>query len=230
MPLAPLLPDEYPPILPGERSEPGGTPQRVPIVQRTKMPMQPREPVVIPETPVSPSPSRRRPRTFLPARLQPEQPTYGAPVTTIHGGDTEHPPARPFVPVSRGTEQPVHHAPEQDRLPLVKRPDPSPGRELAETLPVPSDKPAPDGTTTTATPAVPKEPQGDPGRNSTDKVHAYNVWMFEQHGQLVSGTWMPKNARKFKSYIKTHPPKLRYSPTDGWQPNPAYQKGNTHGH
>jgi hypothetical protein len=77
---------------------------------------------------------------------------------------------------------------------------------------------------------VPKEPQGDPGRNSTDKVHAYNVWMFEQHGQLVSGTWMPKNARKFKSYIKTHPPKLRYSPTDGWQPNPAYQKGNNHGH
>jgi hypothetical protein len=150
-------------------------------------------------------------------------------VTTVHGGHTEQLPARPLVPATRGTEQPVQHAPERDRLSLVKHPDPSPGRESAETRPVPSDKPAPEGTTTAPTPAVPKEPQGDPGRNSTDKVHAYNVWMFEQHGQLVSGTWMPKNARKFKSYIKTHPPKLRYSPTDGWQPNPAYQKGNTHG-
>jgi hypothetical protein len=199
-------------------------------VQRTQVPTRPREPVVVSESPVSPSSSRRRPRPFLKVRLEPERPMNGAPVTTVHGGHTEHPSARPFVPASRGTEQPVHHAPERDRLSLVKHPDPGPGWEPSETRPVPSSKPAPNGTTTAPTPAVPKEPQGDPGRNSTDKVHAYNVWMFEQHGQLVSGTWMPKNARKFKSYIKTHPPKLRYNPTDGWQPNPAYQKGHTHGH
>jgi hypothetical protein len=204
-------------------------------VQRTQVPTQPRETGVVSETPVSPSPTRRRPRPFLPARQVPEQPLDSAPVTMGHPGHTERPPARPFVPVPPGTEQPVHHAPERDRLSLFKRPDPSPGRESAETLPVPTDTPAPDGHTTAPTPAVPKEPLGDPGRNSTDKVHAYNVWMFERHGQLVSGTWLPKNARKFKSYIKTHPPKLRYSPTDGWQPNPAYQahkttKGHTHGH
>jgi hypothetical protein len=217
-------------MLPGERPEPGGIPEKVPIVQRIQVPTRPREPVVVHEMPFSPSPSRRHPRPFLPVRQVPEQPPNSAPVMTVHPGHTEHPPARPFVPVSRGTKQPVHNAPERDRLSPVKHPDPGPGREPAETPPVSSDRHAPEGHTTAATPAVPKELQGDPGRNSTDKVHAYNVWMFEQHGQLVSGTWMPKNARKFKSYIKTHPPKLRYSPTDGWHPNPAYQKGNTHGH
>jgi hypothetical protein len=218
---APLPPSAYSPLLPGERSEPGGTPELLPTVQHTKVPAQPREPVVVPETPVSPSPSRHRHRPFLPVPLEPEQPMHGAPVTTIHGGRSEQPPPRSLVPAPPGTEQPVQHAPERDRRSLVKHPDPNPGHEPAETRPVPSDIPASNGTTTAATPAVPKEPQGDPGRNSTDKVHAYNVWMFEQHGQLVSGTWMPKNARKFKSYIKTHPPKLRYNPTDGWQANPA---------
>ena len=220
----PLPPSVYSPLLPGERSEPWGTPEQVPKVQRGKAPAQPREreSVVVTEKPVSPSPPGTRTRSFLPARPEPEQPSHGAPVTTIHGGRSEQPPP--------GAEQPVPHAPGRDRLSPVKHPDPGPGREPAETRPVPSGKPASNGTTTAATPAVPKEPQGDPGRNSTDKVHAYNVWMFKQHGQLVSGTWMPKNARKFKSYIKTHPPKLRYNPTDGWQPNPAYQKGNTHGH
>jgi len=72
MPLAPLPPSAYPPPPPGERSESGGNPELVPTVQRSKVPAQPRErkpePVAVPETPVSPSSPRRRPRPFLPAR------------------------------------------------------------------------------------------------------------------------------------------------------------------
>lgn len=80
-----------------------------------------------------------------------------------------------------------------------------------------------------AAPATPKEPTGIAGRNSSDKVHAYNVWLHSNFGQLVADSWMPKNAAKFRYHVKTHPPKLVYSPADAWQPNPNYQKGQSIG-
>lgn len=68
---------------------------------------------------------------------------------------------------------------------------------------------------------------GAPGRNKSDKDHAYNVWLFQTHGDLLPDSW--RNADKFKSYIKHHPPKLIFTPEGGWIPNPKKRKGRTNG-
>jgi len=67
---------------------------------------------------------------------------------------------------------------------------------------------------------------GAPGRNKSDKDHAYNVWLFQAHGDLLPDSW--RNADKFKSYVKHHPPKLVFTPEGGWVPNPKKRKGRTH--
>lgn len=43
-----------------------------------------------------------------------------------------------------------------------------------------------------------------PGRESTDFEHALHVYLYEEHG-IMPSTW--KEERKWKSYIKTHPPR-----------------------
>ena len=68
---------------------------------------------------------------------------------------------------------------------------------------------------------------GLPGRNKSDKDHAYNVWLFQAHGDLLPDSW--RNAEKFKSYVKHHPPKLVFTPEGGWQPNPKKRKGRARG-
>jgi hypothetical protein len=208
--------------------------QRTQVPAQTRHPLQPRthkgDLVVISEKPFSPQPTRSKTPSFLPFRQAPESLTRGTGGMRKHPERKEHPPTRELVSEPGGEmEQPVSNVPVGDRLALVRYPDSD--QKPAQTGSVPSTRSTPTetGTTTTTTPAVPKEPQGDPGRNSTDKVHAYNVWVFEHYGQLVSGTWLPKNARKFKSYIKTHPPKLVYSPTEGWRPNPAYHGPHSKG-
>jgi prenyltransferase beta subunit len=68
---------------------------------------------------------------------------------------------------------------------------------------------------------------GIPGRNKSDKDHAYNVWLFQAHGDLLPGSWV--NPEKFKSYVKHHPPKLVFTPDGGWIANPKKRKGRAHG-
>ncbi len=70
-------------------------------------------------------------------------------------------------------------------------------------------------------------PFGMPGRNKSDKDHAYNVWLFQAHGDLLPDSW--RNAEKFKSYVKHHPPKLVFTPDGGWQVNPKKRKGRARG-
>jgi predicted GIY-YIG superfamily endonuclease len=70
-------------------------------------------------------------------------------------------------------------------------------------------------------PATLKNPtlvQGRPGRTSSDKDHAYNVWLLQTYGDLIHDVW--RNKEKFTSYVNHHPPKLIFSPEDGFRSNP----------
>lgn len=131
------------------------------------------------------------------------------------------------TPIVERPRTPLYVVPRSDP-PIVPQPTythvdkPSQAAPIAPQPPTSRLSPAP---AQTNPPAIPKEPTGTPGRNSSDKQHAYNVWLHESYGQLVAGSWMPKNAAKFRSHVKLHPPKLVYSPADGWMPNPNYQKG-----
>jgi len=51
--------------------------------------------------------------------------------------------------------------------------------------------------------------------------------LFQAHGDLLEGSW--RDAVKFKSYVKRHPPKLVFSPEGGWVPNPKKRKGHARG-